>query len=124
MFHNFIRANRQCSEICGKDCLRDYFETIFQAIDWPSKEAMTVHPSDLTRKQMKELNTCCALVSVLYSSRMVQINQVFAKTELVGYLAEVGDTISMWIGISILSSYDLMEIIIDLTCGPKRLPVN
>ena len=121
MYHNFVRANRQCSELCGKDCLRDYFETIFQGIDWPSKEAITVHASDQTRNQLKELHGCCALVSVLYSSHMVQINQIYAKTELVSFLAEVGGTISMWVGISILSSYTLIEMIIDVFVRAKRI---
>lgn len=120
MYHKFVQANRQCSQICGKDCLRDYFEAIFQGIDWPSKEAITVQLSNQTRERMKELHDCCALVSVLYSSHMVQINQIYAKTELVSFLAEVGGTISMWIGISILSSYTLIDVVIDVLCGPKR----
>lgn len=119
MYHNFVRANRQCSEICGKDCLRDYFETIFQGIDWPSNEAIMVQTSPQIGMQMKELHKCCALVSVLYSSHMVQINQIYAKTELVDFLAEVGGTISMWIGISILSSYTLIEFVINVFCGRK-----
>lgn len=120
MYHNFVRANRQCSEICGKDCLRDYFETIFQGIDWPSTEAINVHSDDQTRKQMKVLRGCCALVSVLYSSHMVQISQIYAKTELVSFLAEVGGTISMWVGISMLSTYTLIELLVNLCSQAKR----
>lgn len=122
MYHNFVRANRQCSDICGEDCLRDYFETIYQGIEWPSKEAIAVQAAKHTQEQMRSLRHCCSLVSVLYSGRMVQINQIYAKTELVGFLAEVGGTISMWIGISILSSYSLLSGLIDLCSTCKRRP--
>lgn len=121
MYHNFVRANRQCSQMCGKDCLRDYYETIFQGIEWPSDEAIAVQGSNGTQEEMRRLRHCCSLVSVLYASRMVQINQIYAKTELVGFLAEVGGTISMWIGISMLSAYSLLAALIDLCQARTRL---
>lgn len=121
MYHNFVRANRQCSEMCGKDCLRDYYETIFQGIEWPSNEAIAVQASNGTQNEMRSLRHCCSLVSLLYASRMVQINQIYAKTELVGFLAEVGGTISMWIGISMLSAYSLLAALIDLWQTRRRL---
>ena len=113
MYYEFVRANRQCSEVCGKDCLRDYYETIFQGLSWPSKQATVVQPVAEERRRMHQLSHCCALVSVLYSSRMVQINQIYARTELVDFLAEVGGTISMWIGVSMLSTYTLLALLID-----------
>ena len=120
MYLRFARANRQCSKICGPDCLREYYETLFQEIEWPSDQAILVHPSSQVRQELKHLRSCCALVSVLYSTRMVQINQIYPKTQLVSLLAEVGGTISMWIGISMLSTYTLLDLLINLCCR-KRL---
>lgn len=113
VYHNFVQANRECSQICGKDCTRDYFETMHQGIEWPSHESILVTETVEQRHKMSGLKECCALLSVSYSSRMVQINRIYAKTELVDFLAEVGGTISMWIGISILSVNSLIVIFIE-----------
>jgi hypothetical protein len=107
---------------CSFNNRRDYYETVFQEIPWPSKERIWIQDSQELRKQLRELKKCCAFVSIRYQTKDVQIHEIHAKMELVDYLAEVGGTISMCIGISIISSFDLLELISDFYM--KRFLMN
>ena len=102
-----------CLSIYSFFCRRDFYATVFQEVPWPSKERIWVQDSNETRSQLKELKKCCAYVSIRYMTKDVQIHEIYAKMQLVDYLSQVGGTISMWIGISFLTSYDLFEVIGD-----------
>ena len=65
------------------------------------------------------MRECCALVSVRYATTQISIHQIYAKLEVVSYLADVGGIVSMWIGICIISVYDLFEVIADFLYSRK-----
>lgn len=91
----------------------DFYEPHYQEIDWPSNERIIIEKDPATKEALKKFRKCCSLISVRYATTEITINQIFAKTELKAYLADIGGVISMWIGICIISFYDLFEKLAD-----------
>lgn len=113
VFQNYSREEKKCIKQCGPDCLRDYYQTFFQEIDWPSDEAIMVVNDSIVREKLNKLKSCCALISLRYSTSAVHINDIQPTMLFVNYLSEVGGIMSMYIGWSLISLYSIIEFMAD-----------
>ena len=113
VFQNFSREERSCNKQCSRDCLRDYYQTFFQEVDWPSEESIMVETGITVREKLRKLKSCCALISLRYTTNQVHINDIQATMPFVEYLSAVGGILSMFIGISLISVYSLIEFFAD-----------
>ncbi|KAI1289833.1 hypothetical protein HDE_08611 [Halotydeus destructor] len=117
-FQRYVDFKNECNKLCARDCIRDYYHSYHQEIDWPSKERILVEENEDTKRMLMKLKQCCALVSVRYSTKLVSINDIYAKRPFVTYLADVGGIISMWIGVCLLSIFDFCHWLV-VKCNNK-----
>lgn len=113
VFQNFSREEKKCFRQCGPDCLRDYYQTFFQEVDWPSDESIMVEKDPIVRDKLTKLKSCCALISLRYSTSSVHINEIQPSMPLVNYLSEVGGIMSMYTGAALISLYSIIEFVSD-----------
>ncbi|KAI1289173.1 hypothetical protein HDE_08609 [Halotydeus destructor] len=101
-----------CQRACGIECVRSNYEVIATRSEWPFKEII----ESATEKEMEEIEArkkCCAFVSIRYSTFVQTVRDFEPRFKsMTAFVNGMGGLVSMWIGISVISLFDIVHYII------------
>ncbi|XP_054154245.1 acid-sensing ion channel 1C-like [Oppia nitens] len=112
----FTEHEKQCNDRCKLDCHLDRYTIIQQKRDWPAKERIehSKHADSLM-----ENHKCCSTVSLRYWSAEHTINKYESKYEISEFIAYLGGLLSMWLGFSLVRTYNVIEFVSIRLCQKR-----
>ncbi|XP_027197220.2 uncharacterized protein LOC113791626 [Dermatophagoides pteronyssinus] len=102
----FARHEKQCKNLCKIECKSDSYEVMRQKVIWPSQERI-----DHSEKYDMTLRECCTLISIRFWSSEQSIQDYQPKYEFVEFISYFGGLLSIWLGFSLVKTYDIGELV-------------